>query len=56
MVDGLATGLVAGLVGGYFGYGFHSGSQYSMHPFLITLLCVPFSVAIGGVIGLCIDL
>lgn len=56
MIDGLATGLIAGLIGGYFGYGFHSGSQYPMHPFLRTLLCVPFAIAIGGVLGLCIDL
>ncbi|MGD1860178.1 MAG: hypothetical protein ACFB0E_09440 [Leptolyngbyaceae cyanobacterium] len=56
MIDGLAAGLIAGLIGGYFGYGFHSGSQYPLHPFLRTLLCIPYATSIGGILGLCIDL
>ena len=56
MIDGLASGFMAGLFGGYFGYGLHHGSQYTTHPFIRAILCVPFAIAIGGVLGLCIDL
>jgi hypothetical protein len=56
MIDGFASGLVAGFIGGYFGYGSHSIAAYDIHPLLRMLLCVPFSIAVGGVLGLCIDL
>lgn len=62
IIDGLVAGFVAGAFGGLLGYGgllnygSHSTFVYTTTPLFRTLLCIPFSIVVGGVLGFCVDI